>query len=181
MNTLSTDDVLNVSSSLDIGSGAPHQVIFIENTLDNWQQLASLLPASAEVVVLDGREDGVAQMARYLSTQPAGSVDSLQLLSHGATGEVQLGNVTLTLDTLSEHADDLRQIGQALSEKADWQIYGCDVAGGPQGQQFIDALAQLSGVAVSASTDRTGRGGDWVLEAHTGVASVTPDWALPRN
>ena len=176
MNTMSTDDVLNLPSGFNTNM-TPRQVIFIENSLNNWQQLASLLPASAEVVVLDAREDGMAQMASYLASKPAGSVDALQLLSHGDTGAIQLGAATLTLDTLAAHAESLRQIGQALSAKADWQIYGCDVASGTQGQQFIQTLSQLSGIEnISASTNRTGAGGDWVLEAHTGVASVTPDW-----
>ncbi|MCW2318386.1 hypothetical protein M2322_003955 [Rhodoblastus acidophilus] len=176
MTLVNASAVPDIDFNQEIGDGAARQVIFIENTLDNWQKLAGLLPASAEVVILDGREDGLAQMARYLSAKPAGSVDSLQLLSHGSMGEVQLGSLTLTMSALQANADSLRQIGQALSDKADWQIYGCDVASGAEGRHFIDALARLTGADVSASVNRTGQGGDWALEAHTGAASAAPDW-----
>ena len=50
MNILSADAVLNVASRFE-ASATSHQVIFIEDTLTNWQQLAELFPASAEVVM----------------------------------------------------------------------------------------------------------------------------------
>jgi len=97
-----------------------------------------------------------------LHRKPAGFVDSLQLLSHGSTGEVQLGSLTLTMSALQANADSLRQIGQALSDKADWQIYGCDVASGAEGRHFSDALARLTGadaglLTINSSTGRPAR------------------------
>ena len=70
MNILSADAVLNVTSRFET-STTSRQVIFIEDTLTNWQQLAELLPASAEVVVLKGAEDGLAQMAGKESAMSA--------------------------------------------------------------------------------------------------------------
>jgi hypothetical protein len=51
----------------------------------------------------------------------------------------------------------------ALSEKADIVLYGCDVAAG-SGSDFVDRLGELTGADIAASTDRTGRGGNWNLE-----------------
>ncbi len=51
-------------------------------------------------------------------------------------------------------------------------LYGCDVAQGDVGQQFIEQLGVLTGADIAASTDLTGaanKGGNWVLEAATGI------------
>ncbi len=51
-------------------------------------------------------------------------------------------------------------------------LYGCDVAQGDVGQQFIEQLSVLTGADIAASTNLTGaanQGGDWVLEAVTGI------------
>jgi hypothetical protein len=47
------------------------------------------------------------------------------------------------------------------------------VAQGDAGQAFLDTLAALTGADVAASTDTTGLGGDWVLEASRGVIETT--------
>lgn len=56
----------------------------------------------------------------------------------------------------------------------DWNkilLYGCNVAQGQTGIDFISKLAQTTGVDVAASNDLTGnanKGGDWILEATSG-------------
>ncbi|HBY80779.1 MAG TPA: hypothetical protein DEG47_28065, partial [Cyanobacteria bacterium UBA11148] len=50
-------------------------------------------------------------------------------------------------------------------------IYGCNVAAGDAGAEFIQKLHQLTGVQIAASAKRTGntqQGGDWELEVRTG-------------
>ncbi len=92
-------------------------------------------------------------------------------MSHGSEGSVTLGSTVLDGGNLADYADALAQIGDALAPGGDLMLYGCDVADGAAGQQFIDALAELTGANVAASTDATGAaalGGDWTLEASTG-------------
>lgn len=74
------------------------------------------------------------------------------------------------------HAQQLAGIGAALSEHGDILLYGCNVAEGAMGLQFIDALAQATGADVAASTDTTGTapGGNLVLEARTGTIEAGP-------
>src|SRR6266511_4883597 len=91
-----------------------------------------------------------------------------QIVSHGSEGSITLGSTILDQGNVASYADALAQIGAALAPDGDIMLYGCDVAGGTTGQQFIDALARLTGADVAASTDLTGAaalGGDWTLEA----------------
>lgn len=171
MNILSADAVLNVASRFE-ASATSYQVIFIEDTLTNWQQLAELLPASAEVVMLKGTEDGLAQMASYLRDRQPGSLDAIHLLTHGAEGQINLGGVTLTQDSLAEHTVELRMISQALNEEGDFLLYGCNVGAGDNGKALVQRLAAITQADVAASDNLTGSetlGGDWVLETREGA------------
>ena len=60
----------------------------------------------------------------------------------------------------------------ALAPDADLLVYGCNVAGGQWGFEFIQDLADITGADVAASVDLTGAsalGGDWMLESSTGT------------
>jgi hypothetical protein len=80
---------------------------------------------------------------------------------------------------LAQHADALAQIGQSLMSGGDLQLYGCDVASGASGQQFIADLSHYAGGAdVAAATHLVGDaalGGSWTLDASTGpIGSSSP-------
>jgi prefoldin subunit 5 len=99
-------------------------------------------------------------------------VDSIQILSHGAEGKLYLGDTILTSENLDYYSNELTAIGSVLSSEGDILLYGCAVASGTVGQSFIENLARHTGADVAASTDNTGAlvlGGNWMLEAATGV------------
>lgn len=147
-----------------------HEVVFVDGQVNNIGQLLEGLPATAEVVVLDPDKDGLQQMADYLKGRE--NLDAIHLLSHGADGTVQLGNVWLASNNLAEHRAALESIGAALKADGDLMIYGCDVGQGDKGQAFIDQLGAITGADVAASADDTGSaalGGNWTLERSSGA------------
>ncbi|MEG4144290.1 DUF4347 domain-containing protein, partial [Microcoleus sp. Pol7_B1] len=73
------------------------------------------------------------------------------------------GSATLNSDNLPQYESQLQGWRNALSDKADIVLYGCDVAAG-SGSDFVDRLGELTGADIAASSDRTGRGGNWNLE-----------------
>ena len=97
-----------------------------------------------------------------------GGLDTLHIISHGSPGSLKLGNTTLNPENLEQYQDQLQQWQTALSENADINIYGCNVAEGVTGQAFIQQLANLTKADIAASNDLTGNGGDWDLEIVTG-------------
>ena len=121
-----------------------------------------------DVVVLDGERDGLRQIAQALETRR--DIASLHLISHGGPGSLQLGSLQLDRQQLKERSADLGIIRAALRRDADILLYGCNVAEGKAGQDFIGALAGRTGARVAASNNLTGaaaHGGDWLLEART--------------
>ena len=124
--------------------------------------------ANALILILDSARDGVEQITQVLAEQPR--LKSLQILSHGRAGAVQLGTTELSLQNLSRYESDLTVWSQALAG-AEILLYGCEVAAGQVGQQFLRGLKSLVGAEVAASARPTGSalwGGDWNLEVTTG-------------
>ena len=141
-----------------------------------------------EVVPIAADEDGLAVISRTLDERQAAgeTFDAVHVFSHGQSGVVALGTSTLDADSLLRRAGEIAGWGSALSAQADLMLYGCDVAAGANGLFLIEGLAALTGTDVAASDDLTGsaaRGGDWLLEQHTGQieATVAADAALQQT
>jgi hypothetical protein len=87
-------------------------------------------------------------------------------MSHGGAGRFTLGNDRITKSTLDETKDEWRRLGKVLADGASINLFGCNlIAGDGEGKVLINRLSKVVGATVFASTDLTGRGGDWVLEA----------------
>ncbi|HEX5342155.1 MAG TPA: DUF4347 domain-containing protein, partial [Duganella sp.] len=142
-------------------------VLFIDAGVADAAALAEGVPADVLVVKLVSWRDGVEQIAGVLRQYQ--DLDSIQIVSHGAEGRLQLGNTVLDAAGLARYADAMQDWGAALKDGGDLLLYGCDVAEGAAGQAFVDALSAASGADVAASTDLTGAHGDWDLEYHSGA------------
>ncbi|WP_372742324.1 DUF4347 domain-containing protein, partial [Neptunomonas sp.] len=132
------------------------------------QQLALNADREIKVFVLDSQQDGVEQISSILDYFQ--NVAAIHLLSHGSAGALFLGNAKLTSQQLKTNQQQLKRWGSALSEDGDLLLYGCDVADGDLGLEFIEQLAALTGADVAASDDDTGNveGADWDLEQAVG-------------
>ena len=151
------------------------EIVFVFDNLADWQQLADAAAPEAEVVVLDGTRDGLAQMAEEL--QGRSGVDAVHILSHGDVGKVQLGNRWLDASNIATHQVQLATIGSALSDSGDILLYGCRVAEDETGIGFVRSMAEATGADVSASNDLTGspeKYGDWALETNIGDIESVP-------
>ncbi|WP_195763541.1 Ig-like domain-containing protein [Duganella guangzhouensis] len=146
-----------------------HSVLFIDAGVIGAATLAAGVADDVLVVKLVSWRDGVEQIATVLRQYEG--LDSIQIVSHGADGQIQLGKTVLSADNLAAYEDALTEWGAALREGGDLLLYGCDVAASDDGLAFIGSLAQATGADVAASTDTTGStllGANWDLEANTG-------------
>jgi Ca2+-binding RTX toxin-like protein len=140
-----------------------------DSGIPDLQKLLAGLGADQRVAILDSGSDGVLQLADALSGESG--LDAIHLFSHGSAGSLWLGSTVLDQANLSGYSAALAQIGSALSDSGDLLLYGCDVAQGNSGREFIEQLAAATGADVAASTNLTGAtalGGDWVLEFSNG-------------
>jgi hypothetical protein len=145
-------------------------LVFIDASVPDQDVLVEGLAEDTEVIVLEAGRDGVEQISEALDGREG--LTSIHIVSHGDDGVLRLGNSLLSSENLDQYTTQLSAWGDALTEQADILLYGCDVAQGETGQDFIEQLAELTGADIAASTDDTGSaelGGDWELEASTGA------------
>ncbi len=147
-----------------------NEIVFIDSTVDNFEELLTGIDKSVEVVILDPARDGVEQIAEVLAGRS--DIDAVHIIAHGDVGQMQLGNTILDSEGINgEYADELRAIGNALTESGDILIYGCEFGEGDVGAQAVAELAEATGADIAASNDDTGSadlGGDWDLEVQSG-------------
>ncbi|MFN6395544.1 MAG: DUF4347 domain-containing protein, partial [Aphanizomenon sp.] len=152
------------------------QLAFIDSRLEAQQELVSGLLEGIEVIRLEPSQDGIAQITAVLG-QYIDKAITVHIISHGAPGCVYLGNSQLNLDTFSHYAQQLQQWFSPLGRvSSNLFIYGCQVAVGDAGAEFLAKLRALTGANIAASANLTGNaalGGDWELEVTLGENNFT--------
>ena len=114
-------NVVSASGSLN-GLFTP-RVIFVDPGVADYQSLIASTPANATIVVLDAGHDGVQQIQQFLEHNSGlvaaidivTNLSSIDVLSHGAPGQIQLGSAMLSSDTLAGYSDALAAIGSHLT------------------------------------------------------------------
>ncbi|MDD1610691.1 MAG: DUF4347 domain-containing protein, partial [Methylococcaceae bacterium] len=154
-----------------------HELIVVDTSIENYQSLLDTVNPSAEILYIDPSKDGINQIADALSGRT--DISALHILSHGTQGSVTLGTATLNGDSIDNYKTQLAEIGHSLTNNGDILFYGCNVASGSVGIEFINHLADFTTADVAASDNLTGnvaKNGDWTLEQNTGTietASLT--------
>ncbi|CUW40823.1 protein of unknown function（containing Cadherin-like domain,1230-1310;785-891;1645-1742;containing Immunoglobulin-like fold domain,1230-1303;785-887;1645-1741;containing Dystroglycan-type cadherin-like domain,1223-1311;1647-1747) [Magnetospirillum sp. XM-1] len=144
--------------------GGKKEVVFIDTSVADYRTLEAAVKDGVGIVEVDGGQSGLAQMAKWAEIHAG--YDSISILSHGSEATLKVGTDVLIASSLSNTTvqAELADIGHALTAGGDLLLYGCDVAKGEDGQQFVTDLAAATGADVAASTDTTGHGGNWTLE-----------------
>ncbi|MEG3869748.1 DUF4347 domain-containing protein, partial [Microcoleus sp. Z1_B2] len=157
-------------------STANKQIIFVDSSVQNYQNLIEGADANAKIVILDDQRSGIEQITQALASESG--IEAVHVVSHGNQGSLKLGADVLNGNELENFNTQLKQWGNALTENGDILLYGCDAAAGETGNNFVKRLSELTGADVAASNDLTGnavKGGDWDLEIVTGqIESAVP-------
>lgn len=164
---------------------AVRDVVFIDPAIEDADWLArSVASGDGSVMVhtLDASRDGISQISEILTQYR--DVQSIHILSHGDQGELHLGSTVLNDAALQAYQSELAQWNQSLRKDADILLYGCNVADGQWGVDFVQDFAMLTGADVAASDDVTGNadlGGDWELEYTTGWIDASATSVFSRS
>ncbi|MEH2067451.1 MAG: DUF4347 domain-containing protein [Nostoc sp.] len=153
---------------------ANQNIVFIDAGVIDYESLIAGIKPGTSVVILDSTKDGVEQITQALQ---GGKYQSVQIISHGSEGSLQLGSTQLNANNLNSYSNQLQQWRDYLTNDADILVFGCNVASGDR--TFVQRLSQITGADVAASDDITGNaelGGDWDLEVKIG--SIESDLAL---
>ncbi|MEM7725494.1 MAG: Calx-beta domain-containing protein [Cyanobacteria bacterium P01_A01_bin.45] len=160
----------------------PQEIVFIDTAIYDYQTLVSGIKAGIEVVILDPTEDGIEQITRSLFKK---YFDSVHIVSHGSPGCLYLGNSELSLTNLHFYVPQLESWFSPLSIPSSPKllIYGCNVAVGDAGTEFVERLHEATRVTIAASTTKVGHsalGGNWELDFKVAKdKTVIDDVSLP--
>ena len=144
-------------------------IVFIDSMVDDYEMLMAGVKPGLEVVMLDDSQDGIVQITQSLKGRSG--LSSLHIVAHGDAGELWVGIGFVNSNTLEQYKQDLQSWGAALAPDADILLYGCNIAAGEIGRQFVELFSELTGADVAASSNLTGSaalGGDWELEVKVG-------------
>ena len=139
-------------------------ILFIDSSVDNYDFLLKGIVGDIEKVVLDSKRDGIEQITDVLAQRSG--VETVHIVSHGSPGCLYLGKCELSLGNLEYYK---QQLDNWCSQNL--LIYGCNVAVGDAGEEFVEKLHRLTGANIAASKTKTGNaqlGGNWELEVRVG-------------
>src|SRR4028118_252599 len=158
-------------------------IAFIDTQVENYQSLIAGVTPGTEVVVLDANRDAIDQITDILRDRT--NLDSIHIISHGAPGSLQLGDVRFSLDNLEAYSEQLQQWRSALNLGADILIYGCNVASAsyPKVRQGLKPQDQSSSrlkptekkVAIKSSLD------DFSCEAGVSTPGGSDEYAIDEE
>jgi len=152
--------------------------VFVDSNVKDYSMLVGGVRSGVEVVILSSDQDGLMQITDTLTCHD--ELDRIHIVSHGNQAELLLGNIALNPESLPYYYLALQSWRNALSKGAEIFLYGCNVAQGMIGQQFIGQLGAIVQANIAASVDLTGAaalGGNWSLSFHYGKISGHPVFA----
>ncbi|MFN6271418.1 MAG: DUF4347 domain-containing protein [Microcystis sp.] len=147
-------------------------VVFLDAGVSDYQSLQAGVIPEVATVILSANQDGIEQISAFLQQNP--QITTIHLVSHGAPGCLYLGNCQLNLTNIYDYRQQLQnwaKINRIL-------LYGCQVAAGDAGGEFINKLSQITGAKIAASSRRVGNaalGGNWELEVIVSRAESEQD------
>ena len=93
-----------------------------------------------QVIILNPAQDDPRQIATALAGRS--SLAAIHIISHGASGALQLGAASINAGNPADYQTQLTAIGAALAADGDPLLYGCDVAQGAVGHHTDAARYQ---------------------------------------
>ncbi|WP_167514614.1 DUF4347 domain-containing protein, partial [Mesorhizobium intechi] len=151
------------------------EVVFIDPAVSDIGTLLAGLRPGVRPVLLDATRPAAAQMAAALAGRR--DLAAVHVIAHGAPGRVAFAAGEWSLAALERDARHLEAIGRALGEDGDLRLWSCETGRGSAGEAFVEALSEVVGAEVSASTVLVGAvalGGQWDLPASAGARVAPP-------
>ena len=161
--------VLDADSDVPVAKNQNMKVLnVIDSSIPDWQIIRDSI-SQGEVLIIDNEQTSLKEILE--KAKAMGTIDTLNIISHGESGILRFGNKIISVENLEKESVYWNALGKQLSQNGDIQLFGCNIAEGEKGKNFIGKLAEITGADIAASINRTGNpelSGDWILEAVVG-------------
>ena len=156
--------------------GKQRTLLLVSDNLPEHQLLLDAALPSVTVIAVKYDSWSLSALSYYISKSAGFELgfDAVGILDHGAPGRFCLlksvggGDIDLADLASSDLAAFLKALGGLVNPGGRIDLLGCSVAAGPAGRALLAQVEALTGVTVTASTDKTGgaEGADWEMETH---------------
>ena len=149
------------------------RIAFIDTNVERADLLARHLRPGTKAVFLDARRSAFEQIDCALSQES--ELRAVDVISHARPGVLGFAGGEVGLEELGRWRSRLGRWRSALAAEAEWLFYGCQLAAGRVGRQFVEAFGQSLGVTVAAASHTVGAatgGGRWDLDVAIGDRRV---------
>lgn len=146
-------------------------LIILDDSIDNNQILKNNITNGMVLETIPQNTDSIQILFDII--QKYTNIESLHIISHGITGALQLGKQVLTMKTL-ENYTDLKNLKTHFTNNGEILLYGCNIAAYDEGKEFVNILATITGLTITASTSIIGHKnlkGSWELNYSTGISN----------
>ncbi|WP_193171103.1 DUF4347 domain-containing protein, partial [Nisaea nitritireducens] len=153
-------------------------ILFVDPEVPFQEALIAGLRPGFDVVHLPSTADALTTIALHMLGRR--NVPALHVLSHGESGAIRLSGHNVGLSDITARPELVDAICDALAEDAEIVLYGCSVAHGQAGRNFVDGLSDLLNRSIVASEHMVGArelGGAWDFPALSQLAFDTESQA----
>ncbi len=131
-------------------------VVFINANFSNCDTLIQQIIPGVRVIVINPQAHGVREITRIMNSSYC---QAMYIIAQGSPGCIYIGHSQLSLNTLIQYSSELQSwFGNGFNNAADVNsdvprlyLYGCNVAAGDVGEEFITKLTSMVGATIAAS------------------------------
>src|SRR6476661_7202844 len=158
------------------------EIVILDPTVPDSNHIASGIKPGTATYILESQPDAIEQITTLLARHT--SIEALHIITHGSPGSLYLGTTELNSSNIENYSQQLQQWRNSFSANASIILYGCSVAAGETGHQFLTQLHQLTGANIAANPHTTGNaalGGTWKLISFIPPSPQAPKLALTET
>lgn len=143
-------------------------IAIVDTHIKNYELLISYIEPNTIIETIPNNSNGIDIIIN--TVKKYNNINSLHILSHGFSGIAILGISKLTEESISNYSY-LNEIHTHFAQDGEILMYGCNLAAYDKGYNFINKLADVTKLTVTASTNIVGHKslrGSWDLNYSTG-------------
>lgn len=143
-------------------------IVFVDAKISNYANIVQKVNPQARAFILGSQVNGIQSITQVLTDSMCQEV---HIVATGSPGCLYLGNQELSLNTLIQYEDELKDWFDLRTQKTvsrfasakSWidslpivpslSFYGCNLAAGDVGTEFIESLCEITKAQISASRD----------------------------
>jgi hypothetical protein len=159
--------ITGINSSAQEKGGS--SIVIIDRDLRDFEIFRKEITPGSKVAHLDNSKNPLVSILKILRENAP--VRSLHILSQGKPGTLVFSYGDVNINNLERDEAIVGAWKEYFTKHGDILLYGCEIAKGQEGINFVRSLAVLTGLDIAASDNLTGsvfKGGDWFFEVHSG-------------